>query len=55
MLAKIDDDPASWQRSVKMLFRAFDSDGSGEVDISELAAGVKNIGVRGVPLGRCLS
>jgi hypothetical protein len=49
ILAKIDENPYSWERSVQMLFRTFDRDGSGEVDISELAAGLKGMGVALAP------
>ena len=38
ILAKIDENPYSWERSVQMLFRTFDRDGSGEVDRTEFSA-----------------
>lgn len=45
ILAKIDENPQAWQRSVQVLFRTFDRDGSGQVDVSELAAGLKSMGL----------
>jgi len=45
ILAKVSDDPAGWQRSVDRLFMDFDLDGSGEIDVSELAAAVRGMGV----------
>ena len=49
ILSKIDEDPAAWRRTISMLFRQFDKDESGEIDISELAAGLKSLGVSLAP------
>jgi Ca2+-binding EF-hand superfamily protein len=38
--------PQVWARSIKMLFLSFDADGSGEIDINELASGLSSFGVR---------
>ena len=35
----------SWERSVATLFKAFDKDGSGSIDVAELASGLVSLGV----------
>jgi Ca2+-binding EF-hand superfamily protein len=35
----------SWERSVSTLFKAFDKDGSGSIDVAELASGLVSLGV----------
>jgi Ca2+-binding EF-hand superfamily protein len=35
----------SWERSLATLFKAFDKDGSGSIDVAELASGLVSLGV----------
>lgn len=38
-----------WSRSLPSLFRLFDKDGSGNIDVAELASGLKSLGVKLTP------
>jgi Ca2+-binding EF-hand superfamily protein len=45
LLLKIDSDPAKWEASIEALFTRLDRDGSGEVDVHELGAPLRDLGV----------
>lgn len=42
----IDEDKETWDRAVAMMFRTLDCDGSGDIDVSELASGLLMLGVQ---------
>jgi hypothetical protein len=41
LLEGINEDPAVWRKSIELLFMSFDRDKSGDIDITELGAGIK--------------
>lgn len=46
VLAGAGSNPARWTEQVEAMFAAFDADGSGAIDTSELASGLASLGVR---------
>jgi|MDSY01.1.fsa_nt_gb Ca2+-binding EF-hand superfamily protein len=45
LMAEVDKDPNVWERNLKLLFINFDSDGSGDIDLDELAQGLASLGI----------
>ena len=45
-MAEVDRDPNVWERNLKLMFQQFDADGSGNIDLGELAAGLTSLGIQ---------
>jgi Ca2+-binding EF-hand superfamily protein len=46
ILRMANEDPRGWQNRIKNMFKRFDTDGSGDIDIEELGAGIQSLGVK---------
>jgi len=46
LFAVFDRDPSGMGKNIKKTFRMFDTDGSGEINVSELSSGIKSVGVQ---------
>lgn len=46
ILARVNDDPDEWDRTVRRLFERIDRDGSGEIDAHELGEAIRVLGVQ---------
>ena len=40
------EDPKGWKERIKSMFMRFDADGSGDIDVEELGAGLSSLGVK---------
>ena len=38
-------DPKGWKERIKVMFKRFDTDGSGDIDVEELGAGLSSLGI----------